>query len=262
MKGLSIEQKAKRYDEALERAKKWYNAPNIDKMPTYGNRVIEEIFPELKESEDERIKEAIITTIHLYYGEPLEDEAKEMIAWLEKQELKSNPYSGVSFSYNDNIWGMCARDNGVDILFNKKLIQHISGEKQGEQKPTIEMKSAEENLGIDSETYNKIVDECIYGEQKPQRIISAEAKEALYDKPDWSKKDENVLEDIEEAIIYYWHGDMQDILLDWLKSLRPQNTWKPSIAQLNALSIVSKGNAPDDIEAIVSLYNDLKKLTE
>ena len=54
----------------------------------------------------------------------------------------------------------------------------------------------------------------------------------------------------------------------WLKSLkdkfqlRPQKQWKPSIAQLNALSIVSKGNAPDDIEAIVSLYNDLKKLME
>ena len=39
-------------------------------------------------------------------------------------------------------------------------------EKQGEQKPTIEMKSPEESLGTDSETYNKIVDECIYGEQK------------------------------------------------------------------------------------------------
>ena len=42
-------------------------------------------FPELKENEDERIREEIIATIHLYYGEPLEDGAKEMIAWLEKQ---------------------------------------------------------------------------------------------------------------------------------------------------------------------------------
>ena len=46
---------------------------------------LENAFPELKESEDERIREKIIATIHLYYGEPLEDEAKEMIAWLEKQ---------------------------------------------------------------------------------------------------------------------------------------------------------------------------------
>ena len=74
--------------------------------------------PELKENDDERIRENIIATIHLYYGEPLEDEAKEMIAWLEKK---------------------------------------------GEQK----IKTPEESLGIDSDIYNKIVDECIYGEQKP-----------------------------------------------------------------------------------------------
>lgn len=40
-------------------------------------------------------------------------------------------------------------------------------EKQGGQKH-IEMKSAEESLGITSEEYNQIVDECIYGEQKPK----------------------------------------------------------------------------------------------
>ena len=34
MKKLSIEEKAKRYDEAIEKAEKWYNAPNVDKIPT------------------------------------------------------------------------------------------------------------------------------------------------------------------------------------------------------------------------------------
>lgn len=38
--------------------------------------------------------------------------------------------------------------------------------KQGKQKPTIEMKSAEESLGISSEEYNKIIDKLIYDEQK------------------------------------------------------------------------------------------------
>lgn len=52
---------------------------------------------------------------------------------LEKQG-ESNPYSGVSFKYNGHTWGMCARDNGVDILLDKQLFKHI--EKQGEQKPT------------------------------------------------------------------------------------------------------------------------------
>lgn len=56
--------------------------------------------------------------------------------WSEAQdELTPNPYSGVSFNDNGNVWGMCARDNGVDILFNGKLIQHISSETQDEAKP-------------------------------------------------------------------------------------------------------------------------------
>lgn len=38
-----------------------------------------------KAEEEERIRKAIIATIHLYYGESLEDEAKDMITWLEKQ---------------------------------------------------------------------------------------------------------------------------------------------------------------------------------
>ncbi len=60
MSELTIEQKAKLYDEVVERAKKWYNAPNVDKIPTFGNKIIEDIFPELKEPEDEQIRKELI----------------------------------------------------------------------------------------------------------------------------------------------------------------------------------------------------------
>jgi len=81
MKELSIKEKAKAYEEALERAKKWYNAPNIDKMPTYGNRIIEEIFPELiEENEDEKIRKELIKFVKVNI--PNEE---RYIAWLEKQ---------------------------------------------------------------------------------------------------------------------------------------------------------------------------------
>lgn len=56
---------------------------------------------------------------------------KDCLLWLEKQGVKTNPYSGVSFEYNGHIWGMCARDNGVDILLDKQLFKHL--EKQDEQ---------------------------------------------------------------------------------------------------------------------------------
>jgi len=44
------------------------------------------------------------------------------------------------------------------------VIQYIG--KVKEQKPIIEMKPAEESLGISSEEYNDIVNECLYGESK------------------------------------------------------------------------------------------------
>lgn len=51
MKELSVEQKAERYDEALDNAKVVYKTIRKDLKP-----VIEQIFPELYEIEDEKIK--------------------------------------------------------------------------------------------------------------------------------------------------------------------------------------------------------------
>ena len=77
---MTEKKKKKAYDEALERAKKFY-----------GKIIAEEIFPGLKESEDERIKKAIIE-----FFESEDDNTtyslvrkKDIIAWLEKQGKKS-----------------------------------------------------------------------------------------------------------------------------------------------------------------------------
>ena len=77
----------KKYKEAIERAKIWQEHLYDVNDKDYADE-LNFIFPELAESEDERMKKAIIATIHLYYGEPLEDKAKEMVAWLEKQVEK------------------------------------------------------------------------------------------------------------------------------------------------------------------------------
>ena len=78
MKELSIEQKAKAYDEAIERA-------NVKLT----NEVAEDIFPELKESEDEKIREEILTAFSSghdnsdIYGHGIT--YGQVRAWLEKQ---------------------------------------------------------------------------------------------------------------------------------------------------------------------------------
>ena len=209
------------------------------------------------------------------------------LAWLEKQGEKKSI---------DDLTQQEAMDIAVAKCFE-----------QGEQKPVIEMKTPEESLGIDSDTYNKIVDECIYGEQKPAESIkeydfhgmkfilkfakgdiikdkkSGEVStiedfsydtglythtygqfpitiqdnyEIIAQKPAWSEEDKNVLEDIEEAIINYWHGDTQDILLDWLKSLKERYTWKPSDEhyELEEFAKIVRSNLTGISKAVQELF--------
>jgi hypothetical protein len=62
------------------------------------------------------------------------------------------------------------------------LKKYIDVEKQGKQKLPIEklpfeMKTPEESLGVDSDTYSKIVNECIYDEQKPTDKVEPKFKQ-------------------------------------------------------------------------------------
>ena len=57
----SIEEKAKRYDEALEKAEKIHNEHKAQPF-----NVMLKVFPELAESEDERIRKAIENVIRVY----------------------------------------------------------------------------------------------------------------------------------------------------------------------------------------------------
>ena len=78
----------KLYEEALERAKQWSNGDfghSVDDTP---KSIAEFIFPQLKESEDERIRKAIYNCVKWfgfdsYYFKNVSQE--ECLAWLEKQ---------------------------------------------------------------------------------------------------------------------------------------------------------------------------------
>ena len=77
---MTEKEKAIAYDKAIERARK-----------LYGNEIAEEIFSELKENDDEKIRKWIINNIrHNINNEPLNNsdykkKAENAIAWLEKQ---------------------------------------------------------------------------------------------------------------------------------------------------------------------------------
>lgn len=75
MKELTIEQKAKAYDEAAERALKLKVQNPFDTV----GQMMEYIFPELAESDDEKIRKEILDYIDKATG------CKRWVAWLEKQ---------------------------------------------------------------------------------------------------------------------------------------------------------------------------------
>ena len=89
MKELSIEEKAKRYDEILARAKganlPYYKKGIMSKVKEF----VDYLIPELKESEGERIRKAIINEISLLEKESVIEQEKNVyqswIAWLEKK---------------------------------------------------------------------------------------------------------------------------------------------------------------------------------
>ena len=160
-----------KYERALAKAKEQYNYPCMRSCMG----ILEEIFPELAESDGEKVREELIK--HLKEGaegyEPAggSSDYQRWLAWLEKQ---------------------------------------------GEQK--FEMKTAEESLGIDSDTYNKIVDECIFGEQKAE-----ENKGNIGGiSPNWSEEDECYMTECINAIATKdsWSFEEKIKTKHWVKSLK------------------------------------------
>jgi hypothetical protein len=92
MKELNIEEKAQRYDDAIERAK---GVIKQNPLMEYLKKGIEYIFPELKESEDERIRKELIDFLEHYRLNNVLDSKTiflltDSVAWLEKQGEQSN----------------------------------------------------------------------------------------------------------------------------------------------------------------------------
>ena len=215
----------KLYKEAIARIRKYTK-------DEYGCTRLkpEDIFPELAKSEDVVIKEKIIATIHLYYGEPLEDEAKEMIAWLEKQgEQKST---------------------AEEVLIKAGLKPY----KDGDQWCILLGDNIQEGICGFGDT----IDDALYA------FLNDLIKSLKEQKPAWSEEDE----DIKDSIIHQLkmlrgdrnvtEGNKKEI--EWLKSLRPQSQWKPSDEQLNSLYDVLNPCDGFNREVLESLYQDLKKL--
>lgn len=245
MKELSIEEKAKAYDEALQRTRRWYDSNTNEGF----REIFEDIFPILKESEDERIRKEIrdficwATDRGSITREQLE-KSNSWLAWLENQ-AKNN--MGISEATKQKL------EDNLNKALEKETPESCNEflEKQGEQRPVFKMKIPEESLGISSDDYKKIVDECIYGDDKP--AWSEEDKKGLGDALWCCKQAASIAKD-ENDMGNAWYAE------NWLKSLSPQNRWKPSEEQIEALRQAAYEPEKNWSEELQSLYCDLRKI--
>ena len=127
---MNYEQK---YKEALEKARQFSERPLEEDSST----IVEYIFPELKESEDERIRKELIT--HCRNTRCVTEEGAERIAkwiaWLEKQGEKKS---------SDEV--LKIRQEVYQSGYNDGYKHGIEDVKQGEQKSHAWSKEDERNL--------------------------------------------------------------------------------------------------------------------
>ena len=194
---MTQEQKARAYDKALERASKLSKLTVQNPFDTV-SQMMEEVFPELAENEDERIRKALIE----YFNEQCDMSdwngvyGYQVVAWLEKQGNKTEEYIFrpiVGCSIDD------AARQAIDKVTNgENIVFSFNG---------FYMK-----IYNDTNTDNII--NSYYDFCKKQGI------------PKWTEEDEPPLEEVCGSIKYAekhrktCSEKLTKLQLDWLKSLK------------------------------------------
>ena len=242
---INIEEKARRYDEAIEKAKAWCDCEHAT---TDDKILLSRIFSELKESEDEKIRKALIKYFTLSdYNADYQCcgvHCKDIVTWLEKQ--------GTPAKYHD----LC------DSCVRQPTCQSDCFLQQSEQKHNpvlnIEIPFGAKDSELQEAFY--YIPEGFHAEIDGNRVVIKRGEQ----KPtEWSEEDECFFNTIDALISneYSLDDDEKENLSNWLKSLRPQSQWKPSEEQINALDNARHSN-PFDVHILDTLFHDLKKLRE
>ena len=106
----------KAYKDALERARKMMNSK---RSVVIGKQALETIFPELRESEDERIRKDIVAAVEMC-GDLTQGRKSEIYAYLEKQKEQKHPNG--CFTCDEYKKGYEeGRSNGFTAGYNKAM---------------------------------------------------------------------------------------------------------------------------------------------
>jgi len=263
----------KLYEEALERARKLAtDLPNGRNDRLYHVWDLENIFPELKESEDERIKNEIIAfveqSIHRGGGTPIPQEQEDKwITWLEKQgEQNPTPKFKIGDTIHkigeNTVFPMTIEkiEDGYYVCNNSHSFVNIEFQdyyELVEQKPSWSEEDSKNLNSVkwiieNSDNLNKIFETIDSPDYIKKYFIdwlkSLKDRVQPKSKQEWSEEDEDVINHLiaicAGAKRYrQFAGCLQDDITKyqtWLKSIKP-NHWKPSEEQMKALIKRTKG---------------------
>ena len=223
---MTTEEKARAYDEALKDMRAIY--PNLKGD---AKLAVEHAFPELAESEDERIRKEIVEYFkHYSGGDNVSIKFPKWIAYLEKQKEIRDRYKVKNGDEPELTQFESELFSAGSLLWQTYM---IGGE----------------------------VNFCVWAKECSKDLLEAARKE-LEEKPaEWSEGDEVKLNDVIRIIEN--SGLVESIrnhYVKFLKSLRP--SWKPSEEQMEALKISKEweGLTHSEMKSLESLYEQLKKL--
>lgn len=217
---MTPEEKARAYDEALAKAKEQYNYPCMRSCMG----ILEEIFPELKESEDEKIRKALINTVKYYhpnespYMHGISNES--VIAWLEKQgEQKDVEW------HREDEQNLNACLGYIQDEFLRRWLKDVVHVKYDKPVWSEEGEGYFDTLiGIMNERMN-CSDEgsMVYNVYKKAQDWLKSLKGSVQPKQEWSEEDEEMLN---STILFVEHSAVTTIckeksnIISWLKSLK------------------------------------------
>jgi hypothetical protein len=244
-----------KYKEALKVIESLYNVvkyqSSSDALLT--SQTIEKAFPELRESEDERIRKEIIQSIK---DNMCVIHKEKCLVWLEKQgEQKTEiEYIYPKFRIGDVIVQTQPNGNSqpVRVLSISKKIQSYCCEsddhnvyssipirceneyKLVEQKPAEWSKEGERMCQETIDWFEKKCFPYALESENPAResikwLKSLKDRVQLQPKQEWGEKDEKIMKRV-DSLLYSQcqiHGSEYEELHNWLKSIKP-NHWKPS----------------------------------
>ena len=265
---MTQEEKAKAYDEAYKRV-----------VVRFCSNVANEIFPELKESGDEKIRNVLVDYfkrykeqeecgIKTFYGIPTDN----IIAWLERQGEHKSIWHNEDEEPQRGSLILLIMQSGNPIV--AKIIEPNHTFNHGERWAYIDdlLEKQGEQKSID---YNKELKKC---RENPLYFFDKYVK-LKEQKHVWSEEDErmiaNIIDYMKPMPIFFegtkgksgkeYTREFVKKAINWLKSLKPQNSWKPSDEQMKALAdalSLAKNCGEESAFDLRTLYEQLKKLRE